>query len=67
MKGEAYLDEKLMGIKDLKKHLAIGNDKVYNMVRSRDFPAFRIGNEWKVIPSELKKWELRQSRKKWYS
>ncbi len=55
--------EELLSIEDLKKHLAIGNDKVYNIVRQRDFPAFKIGNRWKIMPDGLREWEKMQCRK----
>lgn len=41
---------------DVKKILKIGNDTVYAIFKSKDFPSFKVGKAYKVRKEDFIKW-----------
>ena len=59
---------KLITSKEVKAYLNIGDDTLYKLLKSRDFPAFRIneGGEYKIIEEDFIEWMQKKCKKiKW--
>lgn len=55
---------KLLSAQDVKKYLGIGNKTLYNLLRERDFPAFRIdGGEYRILEDEFVLWMQKNCKK----
>lgn len=54
----------LMTIKELQTYLGIGKDKAYALVKSKSFPALKIGGRYYVIKSDFVNWLERQTGKR---
>ena len=46
----------LMTIKELQNYLGIGKDKAYALVKSKSFPAVKIGGRYYVMKSGFVSW-----------
>lgn len=46
----------LMTIKELQSYLGIGKDKAYALVKSKSFPAVKIGGRYYVMKSGFVSW-----------
>lgn len=46
----------MLTIKDIQKHLHIGRDSAYALVKLSNFPSIKIGRTYLVPLSEYKKW-----------
>jgi len=53
----------LMTIKELQSYLGIGKDKAYKLVKSKSFPALKIGGRYYLIKSDFVSWLERQTGK----
>jgi len=51
-------------VQEVQKILKIGKDAAYALVRSDDFPSFKIGGQYRVLSSQLNDWILEQISKK---
>lgn len=56
---------KLITSKEVKAYLNIGDDTLYKLLKSRDFPAFRIneGGEYKIIEEDFIEWMQKKCKK----
>jgi excisionase family DNA binding protein len=53
----------LMTIKELQNYLGVGKDKAYKLVKSKSFPALKIGGRYSVVKSDFVSWLERQTGK----
>ena len=59
-KTSPLLKEKLLTPQEVANYLDISKSKVYQLVRSQGFPAFRIGKHFRTDPVLLKEWVRKQ-------
>lgn len=52
----------LMTIKELQSYLGIGKDKAYALVKSKSFPALKVGGRYFVIKPGFLVWLGRQTK-----
>lgn len=52
---------KLLEIHEIQQLLGIGRNKVYNLIRSGEIAAFKIGREWKVTENAIDEYIKKQS------
>ena len=52
----------LMTIKELQSYLGIGKDKAYALVKSKSFPAVKIGGRYYEIKSDFIAWLGKQAK-----
>jgi excisionase family DNA binding protein len=52
----------MLTVKQLSETLGIGLTLSYNLVRRKDFPAIKLGREYRVLASELPIWMEKQKR-----
>lgn len=50
----------LMSVKELQNYLGIGKDKAYALVKSKLFPALKVGGRYYVIKPDFVSWLERQ-------
>ncbi len=50
----------LMTIKELQSYLGVGKDKAYALVKSKSFPALKIGGRYYVVKSDFVSWLEKQ-------
>lgn len=53
----------LMTIKELQSYLGIGKDKAYLLVKSKSFPALKVGGRYYIIKTGFVVWLERQKGK----
>ncbi len=53
----------LMTIKELQSYLGIGKDKAYALVKSKSFPAMKIGGRYYVAKTDFVVWLGKQTGK----
>jgi len=46
----------LMTVKELQNYLGIGKDKAYALVKSKSFPAMKIGGRYYIIKTDFVVW-----------
>ena len=46
----------LMTIKELQNYLSIGKDKAYALVKSKSFPALKVGGRYYIIKTDFVVW-----------
>lgn len=56
-----YMSTKILEIHEIQQILGIGRNKVYDLIRSGEISAFKIGREWKVTENAVKDYIKRQS------
>ena len=49
------LDSKYLTVRETARFLKIGINKTYQLVKTPDFPALRIGNTWLVDREQLER------------
>jgi len=54
------LNEKLLTPQEVANYLDVSKSKVYQLMRSQGFPAFRIGKHFRTDPVLLKEWVRKQ-------
>ena len=54
----------MMTVSQTAEYLNIPVSKVYELVRSRSFPAVKLGKNWRVIKEQLSPWLLSQINEK---
>ena len=52
----------LMTVKELQNYLGIGKDKAYKLIKSKAFPAVKIGGRYYVIKPYFAVWLGKQTR-----
>ena len=52
----------LMTIKELQSYLGIGKDKAYALVKSKSFPALKVGGRYYVIKPGFIAWLGKQTK-----
>ena len=55
-----------MSVQEMAYQLGIGRNKAYELVKQRDFPAVRIGGNYRVISNKLPDWLNKQAGKTYY-
>lgn len=46
----------LMTVKELRMYLKCSNANAYALVKSRDFPSFKVGNSYRVRKNDFIEW-----------
>ncbi len=46
----------ILKTEDIRKMMGIGRDKAYALIRSKGFPAMKIGNTYFVTTENFRKW-----------
>lgn len=64
---ESILEDKVLTIKDVQKHLGIGKNASYELFNDSLFPSFVYGGKHLILESKYKEWLLRESSKSKYS
>jgi len=54
----------LLTVHELAKHLSIGRDTAYSLVRRKDFPSVKLGREYRTIKADLPEWLEKQRKNK---
>jgi len=54
----------LMTVKELQSYLGIGKDKAYALVKSKSFPALKLGGRYYVIKPDFVIWLEKQTGKR---
>ena len=54
----------MLSVEELQKHLGIGRDTAYRLVKRKDFPSVKFGREYRVLADNLKDWVLKQQKNK---
>ncbi len=54
---------KLLKPTDVKKYLNIGSDKLYELLRQKNFPSLKIGCRFYIIEDEFIEWLNKQTKK----
>lgn len=52
----------LMTIVELMEYFDITANTAYNLVKRRNFPAFKIGREWRINKDDLPNWERARAK-----
>lgn len=63
---DSILDDKILTIQDVRKHLGIGRNAVYELFNDSLFPSFVRGGKHLILESQYKEWILRESSKSKY-
>lgn len=50
----------LLTAKQIREYLGCSNQKVYNLLKRKDFPSFRIGHSYKIRKDEFIEWINKQ-------
>lgn len=53
----------LMSVKEVREYLSCSNQKVYALLKSKDFPAFKIGTSYKIRKDDFIIWVNNQKIK----
>lgn len=48
--------EEIMTIKDMEQFLQVSRSKAYELIKTDGFPAYKVGNEFRILKSELIGW-----------
>ena len=54
----------MLSVEELQRHLGVGRDTAYRLVKRKDFPSVKIGREYRVLADNLKDWVLKQQKNK---
>lgn len=56
---------KILTAKDIKEYLHIGDQKLYELLKQRDFPSFRVdGGDYKILEDDFIEWMRKRSKAK---
>ncbi len=50
------MEQRFFTVSETANYLCIPRTKVYELVKSKDFPSIRYGKTWRVDSSKLEKW-----------
>lgn len=50
------ITDKLLTVKETAVYLKLHSDTIYTLVKSKGFPARKIGRDWKIHKERLDKW-----------
>ncbi len=48
--------EEILTLQEVAKYLKVDKRTVYRMVKSKKVPAFRVGNQWRFLKTDILKW-----------
>jgi excisionase family DNA binding protein len=48
-------------VKEMREYLGLGHVTAYNLLRTKGFPAFKVGNTWRISKHGLEEWIKKQS------
>ena len=54
---------KLLTVSETQSYLGVSKNTLYSLLQQRDFPAFKVGREWRVDSQKLYVWIDKQSKK----
>ena len=63
---DSILNDKVLTIQDVRKHLGIGRNAVYDLFNDSLFPSFICGGKHLILESKYQEWILRESNKSKY-
>lgn len=46
----------LISVKEMREYLGCSNQKAYTLIKSKDFPAFKIGTSYKIRKEDFIIW-----------
>lgn len=46
----------LMSVKELQQYLHIGKDKAYELIKSEDFPCFKLRGRYYILKGKFAEW-----------
>lgn len=55
--------QELMTAKEVRDYLKCSNEKVYELMKSRGFPSFKIGRSYRVRKGDFAEWINKQNVK----
>ena len=64
--GKSVLDEKILRISDVQKHLGISKTRAYNLVKLKSFPKIQIGHRYYIPESAYKEWLENNTKRRVY-
>jgi excisionase family DNA binding protein len=50
------IESPLLTLKETAEYLKVSNVKMYQLVRSKDFPSIKVSGLWRVIKKDLDRW-----------
>ncbi|TAL12809.1 MAG: DNA-binding protein [Nitrospirae bacterium] len=53
--------ERLMTVHEVAAYLAVTERTVYRLLRDREFPALRVGGQWRFNSNMIEKWMQKES------
>ena len=64
--NNSILNDRILKISDVQKHLKISKTRAYNLVKLKSFPKIQIGHRYYIPESAYKKWVEDNIRRKVY-
>ena len=46
----------MLSVLDVQKALGIGKNQIYNLVRTKDFPAMKVGGQYLIPKEKFEEW-----------
>jgi excisionase family DNA binding protein len=46
----------LMTVLQVAKHLRYSSRTIYQLLKNRQIPAFKLGTDWRFLPSDIEQW-----------
>ena len=64
MKGSQQFQQfsPLLGVDEAARLLGVSKGNIYTLLKSKGFPAFKIGKLWRIPPESLQEWVDSQCR-----
>jgi len=53
--------KQILTVKELAAHLRVHPTTIYNMLRAKQLPAFRVGTDWRFELSAIEEWQRKQA------
>ena len=50
------MNEEIMTIKEVAKYLKMNEKTIYNLIKKKELPAFKLGGNWRFKKSIIDKW-----------
>ena len=51
---------KLMTVREVCAYLRVSRATIYRLLKEKQIPAFRLGNDWRFNIEQIDRWRLRQ-------
>lgn len=50
------MNDEIMTIKEVAKYLKMNEKTIYNLIKKKEIPAFKVGGNWRFKKSIIDKW-----------